>query len=145
MSNAHGILSIGVASAPAMFQKAMGMILQGLPGEICYIDDILVLGRTEEEQFFRLEEVLKRLKNYGLRVKKNKCALISERVRPCCLIRCLWTASIKQQGRSYCSSPRTTECTTVAVILGSTQLLWQIHQEPRHLTTSIKQACTTEC
>ena len=59
-------LPIGVASAPAMFQKAMDMILQGLPGVICYIDDILVSGRTEEEQFFRLEEVLKRLKNYGI-------------------------------------------------------------------------------
>ena len=80
MSNAHGILSIGVASAQAMFQKAMGMILQGLPGVICFIDDILVSGRTEEEQFFRLEEVLKRLKNYGLRVKKNKCAFLKESV-----------------------------------------------------------------
>ena len=80
MSNAHGVLSIGVASAQAMFQKAMGMILQGLPGVICFIDDILVSGRTEEEQFFRLEEVLKRLKNYGLRVKKNKCAFLKESV-----------------------------------------------------------------
>ena len=58
-------LPFGVASAPAMFQKAMDMILQGLPGVIRYTDDILVLGTSEEEQLSRLEEVLKRLKNYG--------------------------------------------------------------------------------
>ncbi|KAL5489261.1 hypothetical protein EMCRGX_G018331 [Ephydatia muelleri] len=73
-------LPFGVASAPAMFQKAMDMILQGLPGVICYIDDILVSGTSEEEQLPRLEEMLKKLKNYGLRVKKNKCAFLRESV-----------------------------------------------------------------
>ena len=66
-------LPFGVASAPAMFQRAMDMILQGLDGVICYIDDILVMGSTDKEHLERLEEVLKRLKEYGLRVKKNKC------------------------------------------------------------------------
>ena len=66
-------LPFGVASAPAMFQRAMDMILQGLDGVICYIDDILVTGSTDKEHLERLEEVLKRLKEYGLRVKKNKC------------------------------------------------------------------------
>ena len=32
-------------------------------------------------------------------------------------LRCLWTTPIKQQDRSYCSSPRPTKCTTVVVIL----------------------------
>ena len=35
-------LPFGVASAPAMFQQAIGMILQGIDGVVCYIDDILV-------------------------------------------------------------------------------------------------------
>lgn len=35
-------LPFGVASAPAMFQRAMDIILAGIPGVICYIDDILV-------------------------------------------------------------------------------------------------------
>ena len=66
-------LPFGVASAPAMFQRAMDMILQGIDGVICYIDDILVTGTTDNEHLGRLEEVLKRLKEYGLKVKRNKC------------------------------------------------------------------------
>ena len=38
-----------IASAPALFQKMMDTILQGIPGTICYLDDILVTGATEEE------------------------------------------------------------------------------------------------
>ena len=50
-------LPFGVASAPAIFQRAMDMILQGVDG---YIDDILVTGVTDEQHLERLEEVLKR-------------------------------------------------------------------------------------
>ena len=73
-------LPFGVASAPAMFQRAMDLILQGIEGCICYIDDILVTGSTDEEHLERLEEVLKRLKEYGLRVKKNKCDFFQRKV-----------------------------------------------------------------
>ena len=66
-------LPFGVASAPAIFQRAMDQILQGIPGVICYIDDILVIGSTVEEHLQRLEEVFKRLKHHGLRAKRNKC------------------------------------------------------------------------
>ena len=71
-------LPFGVASAPAMFQRAMDMILQGLDGVIVYIDDILVTGSTNKEHLERLEEVLKRLKEYGLRVKKHYCQPLVE-------------------------------------------------------------------
>lgn len=42
-------LPFGMASAPAIFQRAMDQILQGIPGVICYIDDILVTGSNREE------------------------------------------------------------------------------------------------
>ena len=41
-------LPFGVASAPAIFQSAMDMILQGIDGVICYIDNILVTGITDK-------------------------------------------------------------------------------------------------
>ena len=37
-------LPFSVASAPAIFQRTMDTLLQGIPGVICYIDDILITG-----------------------------------------------------------------------------------------------------
>ncbi len=48
----------GVASAPAVFQQLMEKVLQGIPGVVCFIDDVLVTGGNDEEH---LRNVLKRL------------------------------------------------------------------------------------
>ena len=66
-------LPFGVASAPAIFQEIMEKILHGIPGVVVYIDDILVTGTTDEEHLQSLKEVLVRLKQHGLRVKRAKC------------------------------------------------------------------------
>ena len=67
-------LPFGVASAPAMFQETMEKILQGLNKVVCYIDDILMIGKTDEEH---LEKVFDRLQEHGLRLKQTKCAFMS--------------------------------------------------------------------
>ena len=54
-------LPFGVASAPAVFQQLMEKVLQGIPGVVCYIDNVLVTGKDDEEHLRNLEEVLKRL------------------------------------------------------------------------------------
>ena len=66
-------LPYGVASAPGIFQRVMESPLQGIPGMTVYIDDILISSATEEEHLKALEEVLRRLAQVGLRVKKPKC------------------------------------------------------------------------
>jgi len=68
-------LPFGIASAPALFQRAMDTILQGIPHVLCYIDDILITGRTEEEHLHNLEEVLKRLQHHGLQLKAAKMCI----------------------------------------------------------------------
>ena len=50
-------LPVVVSSAPAVFQKVMDTVLQGLPRVICYLDDILVCGSTDEEHHQNLEAV----------------------------------------------------------------------------------------
>jgi len=62
-------LPFGVASAPAVFQRAMDSILQGMPHVICFLDDILIAGTTEAEHDKNLEEVLRRLQDNGVRLK----------------------------------------------------------------------------
>ena len=58
----------------------MDAILQRVPNTICYIDDILVTGRSDQEQLENLGEVLSQLRQYGLRIKQNKCAFMQSAV-----------------------------------------------------------------
>ena len=73
-------LPFGVASAPAVFQKTMDTILQGMPHVICYLDDILVTGSTEQEHNNNLEEVLRRLQEHGIRLRQDKCQFFQRSV-----------------------------------------------------------------
>ena len=73
-------LPFGIAPAPAIFQKTMDTILQGLPRVICYIDDILLTGSTDEEHYSNLEEVLKRLQDHGIKLKAEKCSFMQKSV-----------------------------------------------------------------
>ena len=73
-------LPFGISSAPGIFQRAIESLLQGIPGVVVYLDDILVTGSTEEEHLKTLDEVLSRLDSAGLRVKSSKCAFMRESV-----------------------------------------------------------------
>ena len=73
-------LPFGIASAPAIFQHAMDTILQGIPHVICYIDDVLVTGKTEEEHLPNLTQVLHKLKEQGMQLKEAKCAFFQREV-----------------------------------------------------------------
>ena len=43
---AHNHLPFEVSAAPAIFQRTIESILQGIPNVCVYLDDILVTGRT---------------------------------------------------------------------------------------------------
>ena len=47
---------------------------------LVYLDDIIVFGRTFEEQLERLEEVFKRLRSANLKLKPSKCFLCQRSV-----------------------------------------------------------------
>ena len=55
----YSCLLFGISSAPAIFQRAMDNILQGLSNVQCYLDDILITGATDQEHIHNVEEVLK--------------------------------------------------------------------------------------
>ena len=51
----------------------MESILYGILGVIVYVDDILISGSSKQENVERLQIVLSRLLEVGLRLKKEKC------------------------------------------------------------------------
>ncbi|KAK3108502.1 hypothetical protein FSP39_009354 [Pinctada imbricata] len=44
----------GVASAPAIWQRAIEQVLQGLPGVQCILDDMVITGRNDKEHIENL-------------------------------------------------------------------------------------------
>ena len=73
-------LPFGISAAPGIFQRVMDNILQGIPGVVVYLDDILVTAPTVEEHLKSLETVLGRLLKAGLHIKRNKCTFMSPSV-----------------------------------------------------------------
>lgn len=73
-------LPFGVASSPALFQKAMDQVLLGLPYTHCYLDDILISGPDEMTHLKTLDAVLGRLVEHGLHLKSEKCLFFQESV-----------------------------------------------------------------
>ena len=64
-------LPFGIASALAIFQRSMNAILQGIPSVICYLDDLLVTGASDQEHLQNLQEVFSQLKEQGIKLKKE--------------------------------------------------------------------------
>ena len=73
-------LPYGVASAPAIFQKLMEHILNGIPNVVCYMDDILVTGKNDIEHLKTLKIVFEKLREYGVRMKRPKCKFMEHSV-----------------------------------------------------------------
>ena len=59
-------LPYGVSSTPGIFQRVMESVLQGIPGVMVYLNNILVAGKNEEEHLNILDVVLQQLQNAGL-------------------------------------------------------------------------------
>lgn len=76
------VMPFGLKNAPATFQRLMGKVLAGLPQTTCmdYIDDILVVGATFEQNLENLEAVLQRLQTAGLKLKTPKCSIARKEV-----------------------------------------------------------------
>ena len=52
----------------------MDQILNGLKGVGCYLDDIVVTGKDDDDRLANLEHVLHKLIEFGIRLKESKCA-----------------------------------------------------------------------
>ena len=75
-------MPFGITSSPGpgIFQRVTESLLQGIPHVVVYLDDILIIGKDDEEHLKSLEEVLFRLKKSGLRLKRDKCFFFQKEV-----------------------------------------------------------------
>ncbi|KRZ52544.1 Retrovirus-related Pol polyprotein from transposon 17.6 [Trichinella nativa] len=64
-----------LCNAPATFQRVMDLTLTGIKWKKClvYLDDVVIFGRTFQEHFNNLAEVLQRIRQSGLKLKPAKC------------------------------------------------------------------------
>ena len=73
-------LPFGVSTAPAIFQRTIDSLLQGIPNVCVYLDDILITGKSDEDHLQNLSAVLSKLQDAGLQLKKSKCNFLAESV-----------------------------------------------------------------
>lgn len=76
-------LMYGIASAPAIWQRQIEQILIDIEGTTVFLDDIKITGPDDRVHLHRLEEVLKRLEKYNMRVNFDKCEFFAKEIFYC--------------------------------------------------------------
>ena len=74
-------LPFGISSAPELFQSRMNRILEGLEGNLCHMDDVLIYGADQAEHDSRLRTVLERLQTAGVTLNAQKCVFNKRKIR----------------------------------------------------------------
>ena len=79
----YNYMPFGLVKAPRTFQRLMDKVIQGLEYEtaLCYLDDVIVFGKTIEQTMDRMIVVLGRLREANLKLKAKKCLLFAKRVK----------------------------------------------------------------
>ncbi|CAI7739935.1 unnamed protein product [Closterium sp. NIES-54] len=66
-------MPFGLRNASAIFQRVMDSVLRGLDCAACYIDDVVIFSKSEEEHVRDVERTLKALADAGLTCHPKKC------------------------------------------------------------------------
>ncbi|XP_025083530.1 uncharacterized protein LOC112557737 [Pomacea canaliculata] len=76
-------MAMGLANAPATYQRLMEECLGDLHLHIClvFLDDIIVFSSSFDEHLERVERVLDRLRDCGLKLNPKKCTFAQDRVK----------------------------------------------------------------
>ena len=75
-------MPFGLVGAPSTFERCMEKVLKHLQWQTClvYLDNIIVFSKDLTEHLLRLEQVLQRIQQAGLKLKPSKCHLFQKQV-----------------------------------------------------------------
>ena len=75
-------MPFGLTNAPATFQRLISQLFSGPEWAFVfvYLDDILVVSGSVEEQVVHVKKVLKRIGEAGLRLKPEKCKFATQEI-----------------------------------------------------------------
>ncbi|KAG7310777.1 hypothetical protein JYU34_003593 [Plutella xylostella] len=74
-------LVYGLASSPGIFQRLMINLFKDIPNVVIFLDDILIASSTLESHIETLYKVLDRIRDYGLKIKKQKCVFFTNEIK----------------------------------------------------------------
>ena len=108
----------------------MDQMLRGLDGTVCYLDDIIVTGRTTQEHLANLEHVFERIEQYGFHINRNKCLFLQDSIEYLGFLvdktRC---SRLPVQNTSHCQHARTQQRLAIASVSRHGQSLREVHPE----------------
>jgi hypothetical protein len=69
------VMPFGLTNSCATFQRLMVRVLEGLLGVsyLVYLDDVICFSETLEQHKIDVENILKRFRQYNLKIKPSKC------------------------------------------------------------------------
>ena len=76
------VMPFGLCNAPATFERLMDIVLKGLSWTTClaYLDDIIIHGKTFDDNVQSLRDAFMRLRHAGLKLSPSKCELFRQKV-----------------------------------------------------------------
>ncbi len=71
-----------LCNSPLTYVRLMNIVLKGLVGNTAsvFLDDVLILSKSEEKHFRKLDQIFSRLRGAGLKVKLEKCSFLQDKV-----------------------------------------------------------------
>lgn len=138
-------LPFGVKPAPGIFQQIVDTMLAGLKGVVSYLDDLIVVGRTNDEHKANLTAVFDRIKEWGLHIREEKCEFCLPEVHYLGFI-------IDRHGRRpdpsktavICTMPEPKNISTLRSFLGMLSYYGQFISEMRRLRAPMDRLLTKD-
>lgn len=115
-------LPYGLNQCPSLFQRIIDNLLLDCPGTTCYLDDILVTGKSLEDHYANLEQVLQKLSDAGFRANLEKCVFFSKSVEYLGhVIDANGLHASRKKTLAICNAPKPTDVSQVRAFCGMMQ------------------------